>query len=96
MVQLSSGLELRESQIKIDGFRLQRLEVYNWGTFNQHIWSITPAAGSALLPAASSDVGEPSSRRGQGILKMFGTFTESRRTRAVSPEDAVRVELYSL
>ena len=53
MVQLSSGLELRESQIKIDGFRLQRLEVYNWGTFNQHIWSITPAAGSALLTGAN-------------------------------------------
>ncbi len=49
MVQLSSGLTLRESQIKIDGFRLQCLEVYNWGTFNQHIWSITPSGGSALL-----------------------------------------------
>ncbi len=49
MVQLSSGLAHRESQIKIDGFRLQRLEVYNWGTFNRQIWSITPSGGSALL-----------------------------------------------
>jgi len=53
MVQLSSGLELRESQIKVDGFRLQRLEVYNWGTFNQRIWTITPSGGSALLTGAN-------------------------------------------
>src|SRR5579884_458759 len=53
MVQLSSGLEHRESRIKIDGFRLQRLEVYNWGTFNQHIWPITPSGGSALLTGAN-------------------------------------------
>lgn len=53
MVQLSSGLELREGQIKVDGFRLQRLEVYNWGTFNQRIWTITPSGGSALLTGAN-------------------------------------------
>jgi uncharacterized protein YPO0396 len=53
MVQLSSGPELRESQIKVDGFRLQRLEVYNWGTFNQRIWTITPSGGSALLTGAN-------------------------------------------
>jgi len=53
MVQLSSGLEHRESQIKIDGFRLQCLEVYNWGTFNQRIWTIIPSGGSALLTGAN-------------------------------------------
>src|SRR5579883_445815 len=53
MVQLSSRVELRESQNKLDGFRLQRLEVYNWGTFNQRIWPITPSGGSALLTGAN-------------------------------------------
>jgi uncharacterized protein YPO0396 len=53
MVQLSSGLELRESQIRLDGFRLLRLEVYNWGTFNQRIWTVTPSGGSALLTGAN-------------------------------------------
>src|SRR6266700_3179594 len=53
MVQLSSGSELGESQIKVDGFRLQRLEVYNWGTFNQRIWTITSSGGSALLTGAN-------------------------------------------
>ncbi len=35
------------------GFRLQRLEVYNWGTFNHHVWNITPAGGKALLTGAN-------------------------------------------
>src|SRR5579884_709842 len=35
------------------GFRLQRLEVYNWGTFNHHVWNITPAGGTALLTGAN-------------------------------------------
>ena len=36
------------------GFRLQHLEVYNWGTFNQHIWQITPRGGTALLTGANA------------------------------------------
>ncbi len=36
-----------------EGFRLQRLEVYNWGTFNRHIWSIEPDGGTALLTGAN-------------------------------------------
>ncbi len=35
------------------GFRLQRLEVYNWGTFDHHVWSITPEGGTALLTGAN-------------------------------------------
>lgn len=36
------------------GFRLQRLEVYNWGTFNQHVWQIQPDGHNALL---TGDIG---------------------------------------
>ena len=35
------------------GFRLQQLEVYNWGTFNQRIWRIAPSSGTALLTGAN-------------------------------------------
>src|SRR3984893_14044720 len=36
------------------GFRLERLEVYNWGTFNKHVWQITPKRENALL---TGDIG---------------------------------------
>ncbi|HEX4044419.1 MAG TPA: ATP-binding protein, partial [Gammaproteobacteria bacterium] len=36
------------------GFRLERLEVYNWGTFNQHVWQIAPQRHNALL---TGDIG---------------------------------------
>ncbi|MEM6396065.1 MAG: ATP-binding protein [Bacteroidota bacterium] len=36
------------------GFRLHRLEVMNWGTFHQSIWSIDPKGGNGLL---TGDIG---------------------------------------
>lgn len=36
-----------------DGFRLQRLEVYNWGTFNHHVWTLEPGGNTALLTGAN-------------------------------------------
>lgn len=36
------------------GFRLQTLEVRNWGTFNGQIWKISPAGANALL---TGDIG---------------------------------------
>jgi uncharacterized protein YPO0396 len=36
------------------GFRLHRLEVYNWGTFHQRIWSLLPGGDNALL---TGDIG---------------------------------------
>lgn len=35
------------------GLRLERLEVYNWGTFNGRIYSITPQGGTSLLTGAN-------------------------------------------
>jgi uncharacterized protein YPO0396 len=43
-----------EGEIEVaGGFRLEQLEVYNWGTFNQHIWRIAPSGGTALLTGAN-------------------------------------------
>lgn len=36
------------------GFRLQRLEVLNWGTFDRHVWRIEPRGHNALL---TGDIG---------------------------------------
>jgi uncharacterized protein YPO0396 len=36
------------------GFRLQRLEVYNWGTFHNRIWTLRPGGDNALL---TGDIG---------------------------------------
>jgi uncharacterized protein YPO0396 len=36
------------------GFRLDRLEVYNWGTFDQRVWSLDVAGRNALL---TGDIG---------------------------------------
>jgi len=36
------------------GFRLHRFELFNWGTFDQHIWHIAPKGENALL---TGDIG---------------------------------------
>ncbi|MGH2510969.1 MAG: ATP-binding protein, partial [Ktedonobacteraceae bacterium] len=50
---MSNETGATESQISAEGFRLERLEIYNWGTFGQRIWSINPASGTALLTGAN-------------------------------------------
>ncbi len=36
-----------------EGFRLHRLELYNWGTFNRQIWTVEPCGSTALLTGAN-------------------------------------------
>lgn len=36
-----------------EGYRLHVLEVYNWGTFHQEVWKITPAGHISLLTGAN-------------------------------------------
>jgi uncharacterized protein YPO0396 len=38
----------------LSGFRLQRLEVYNWGTFDGRVWSLLPEGKNSLL---TGDIG---------------------------------------
>jgi uncharacterized protein YPO0396 len=47
-------MELFNEDIQKAGFRLQYLEVFNWGTFNQVRWSIHPNGDNALL---TGDIG---------------------------------------
>jgi uncharacterized protein YPO0396 len=43
----------RESAPPPPGFRLHRLEVWNWGTFHGKIWSIQPCGNTSLLTGAN-------------------------------------------
>jgi hypothetical protein len=40
----------------LSGFRLHRLEVYNWGTFDKRVWTLNPMAGTPCSPATSAPV----------------------------------------
>jgi len=42
-----------EDDARETGFRLQRLEVLNWGTFNRAVWAIEPGGHTALLTGAN-------------------------------------------
>lgn len=53
MVLLSDESLKMEQREGAEGFRLDRLEIYNWGTFDQRIWSINPSGGTALLTGAN-------------------------------------------
>ncbi|HEY1115058.1 MAG TPA: ATP-binding protein, partial [Chitinophagaceae bacterium] len=35
------------------GFRLQNMEVLNWGTFDEHVWKIEPGGETSLLTGAN-------------------------------------------
>lgn len=53
--RLFSPVELHDPNADpLSGFRLDRLEVYNWGTFDQRVWSFEMAGRNGLL---TGDVG---------------------------------------
>lgn len=55
MTGLFSLVEMADSDAeRRPGTRLRRLEIYNWGTFDQHIWSFDLSGRNALL---TGDIG---------------------------------------
>ncbi len=50
------------------GFRLQGLEVYNWGTFERRVWRIEPHGHNALL---TGDIGSGKSTLVDAITTLF-------------------------
>jgi uncharacterized protein YPO0396 len=51
----SGDITLKGSgDITLPGFRLQRLEVLNWGTFDSRVWALSPNGHNALL---TGDIG---------------------------------------
>ncbi|MFI7443503.1 ATP-binding protein [Nonomuraea indica] len=52
---LFSAAELNElAEEHLPGYRLDRLEIYNWGTFDQKVWTFTPDGRNGLL---TGDIG---------------------------------------
>jgi uncharacterized protein YPO0396 len=51
--QQTQGLDFAADDA-LSGFRLQRLEVFNWGTFDGRVWSLHPDGKNALL---TGDIG---------------------------------------
>jgi uncharacterized protein YPO0396 len=47
------GLDFADSNEQA-GFRLQRLEVFNWGTFDRQVWALDPRGDNSLL---TGDIG---------------------------------------
>src|SRR5579859_541001 len=54
------------------GFRLEQLEVYNWGTFNHRVWRIAPSGGTALLTGAN---GSGKSTLADALLTLLVPYT---------------------
>jgi len=50
------------------GFRLQRFEVLNWGTFHKNIWTICPEGQSSLL---TGDIGSGKSTLVDGLTSLL-------------------------
>ncbi len=53
---------------RVDGFRLRRFEVRNWGTFDEHVWKIAPCGENALL---TGDIGSGKSTLVDGLTTLL-------------------------
>src|SRR5437879_4644857 len=48
------SLSLFTTQPEVAGFRLLTYEIYNWGTFDDAVWSISPDGETSLLTGANA------------------------------------------
>ncbi len=51
---LFSALEITTDDDALPGYRLHRVEVFNWGTFDRHIWHLDLGGRTSLL---TGDIG---------------------------------------
>lgn len=51
-----------------DGFRLDRAEIYNWGTFNGRVWTIVANGETTLM---TGDVGSGKSSAGDALQTLL-------------------------
>ncbi len=75
---------------QIAGFRLQRLEVLNWGTFNHDVWHIAPGGHNSLL---TGDIGSGKSTLVDAITTLLvpsRTITYNKAAGAESRERSLR------
>ncbi len=73
------------------GFRLQRLEVWNWGTFHRHVWAIDPHGHNTLL---TGDIGSGKSTLVDAITTLLVPHDRITYNKAAGAEGKER-SLYS-
>ena len=69
------------------GFRLYRLEVYNWGTFDQKVWKIEPCGFNSLL---TGDIGSGKSTLVDAILTILVPLNKIVYNKAAGAENRER------
>ena len=69
------------------GFRLYRLEVYNWGTFDQKVWKIEPCGFNSLL---TGDIGSGKSTLVDAILTLLVPLNKIVYNKAAGAENRER------
>lgn len=72
------------------GFRLQRLEVFNWGTFNQKVWKIESFGFNSLL---TGDIGSGKSTLVDAILTLLVPYQKITYNKAAGVEAKERTLL---
>lgn len=72
---------------QLPGFRLDRLEVYNWGTFNRRVWTFTVGGANALL---TGDIGSGKSTLVDAITTLFMPANRIAYNRAAGAETRER------
>ncbi|MFF3695030.1 ATP-binding protein [Streptomyces sp. NPDC002221] len=71
----------------LPGFRLDRLEVYNWGTFNRRVWTFTVSGTNALL---TGDIGSGKSTLVDAVTTLFMPANRIAYNRAAGAETRER------
>ena len=65
---MNDGLELDLFDDRLIGFRLQRFEAYNWGTFDGQVWSVELGGENGLL---TGDIGSGKSTLVDGLTTLL-------------------------
>lgn len=82
LLNLDSGIEEKQS-----GYRLHSLEVLDWGTFDQHVWTITPKGENALL---TGDIGSGKSTLVDAITTLLVPYQKITYNKAAGADSRER------
>ena len=72
------------------GFRLNRFEVYNWGTFHNNAWKIEPGGFNSLL---TGDIGSGKSTLVDALLTLLVPYQKIVYNKAAGAESRERNQL---
>lgn len=83
---MNQEIESNEYAIQ-PGFRLHKLEVLNWGTFNRHTWRINPSGANSLL---TGDIGSGKSTLVDAITTLLVPYQKITYNKAAGAESKER------